>query len=318
MKKIQEYTQLIEESLSAQNFNHQPLELYEPISYILSLGGKRLRPALCLAATDLFGGNINEALQPALAIEVFHNFSLVHDDIMDEAPLRRAKPTVHKKWDANIAILSGDAMLVKAYQYVSQVSPAVLPQVLEVFSQTAIEVCEGQQYDLNFESLEDVSEEDYLNMIRLKTSVLLGCALKIGALIAKASEKDAQAIYDFGVHIGIAFQIQDDILDAFGESDKFGKLSGGDILNDKKTILMIYAQSHSSQLVKWFGSSSDADEKIKEVKEIFVNCGAKAYAEKRMHEFYDLAIANLNSIDLQSPMKQELADFAKYLILRDV
>lgn len=318
MKKIQEYTQLIEENLSAQNFNHQPLELYDPISYILSLGGKRLRPALCLAATDLFGGEVKEAIQPALAIEVFHNFSLVHDDIMDEAPLRRGKLTVHKKWDANIAILSGDAMLVKSYQYVSQVSPQVLPQVLEVFSQTAIEVCEGQQYDLNFESLEDVSEEDYLNMIRLKTSVLLGCALKIGALIANASEKDAQAIYDFGVHIGIAFQIQDDILDAFGESDKFGKLSGGDILNDKKTILMIYAQSHSSQLVNWFGNKRESDEKIKRVKEIFVDCGAKAYAEKRMHEYYDLAIANLNSIDLQSPMKQELADFAKYLILRDV
>lgn len=318
MKKIQEYTQLIEENLTAQNFNKQPQELYDPISYILSLGGKRLRPALCLAATDLFGGNVNEALQPAMAIEVFHNFSLIHDDIMDEAPLRRGKPTVHKKWDTNIAILSGDAMLVKAYQYISQVSPSILPQVLEVFSQTAIEVCEGQQYDLNFESLEDVSEDDYVKMIKLKTSVLLGCALKVGAFIAKASENDAQAIYDFGVNIGIAFQIQDDILDAFGESDKFGKLSGGDILNDKKTILMIYAQSHSSELVNWFGASSDADEKIKAVKGIFVNCGAKAYAEKRMHEFYDLAIANLNSIQLQSPMKQELADFAKYLILRDV
>lgn len=318
MKKIQEYTQLIEESLTAQNYNQPPIELYEPISYILSLGGKRLRPALCLAATDLFGGRIEDALQPALAIEVFHNFSLVHDDIMDEAPVRRGKPTVHKKWNSNIAILSGDAMLVKAYQLIAQVSPEILPQVLEVFSQTAIEVCEGQQFDLNFESLEDVSEEEYINMIRLKTSVLLGCALKIGALIAKSSAEDAQAIYDFGVHIGIAFQIQDDILDAFGESDKFGKLSGGDILNDKKTILMIYAQSHSNELNNWFGKNHHQEEKINAVKQIFVDCGAKAYAEEHMHAYYDLAIENLNSISLQTEMKQELADFAKYLILRDV
>ncbi len=318
MKKIQEYTQLIEESLTAQNFNHQPSELYEPISYILSLGGKRLRPALCLAATDLFGGEVKKAIKPALAIEIFHNFSLVHDDIMDAAPLRRGMATVHKKWDDNIAILSGDAMLVKAYQYVAQVSPEILPRVLELFSQTAIEVCEGQQYDLNFESLDDVKEEDYLKMIKLKTSVLLGCALKLGAFIANASEEDAQAIYDFGLNIGIAFQIQDDILDAFGESDKFGKLSGGDILNDKKTILMIYAQSHSHEIGKWFGDKKEAEEKIEAVKKLFVECGAKAYAEKRMHDYYDKAIINLNSISVKSEMQQELADFAKYLILRDV
>lgn len=318
MKKIQEYTHLIEESLSIQNFNHQPSELYEPISYILSLGGKRLRPALCLAATDLFGGEVKQALKAALAIEIFHNFSLVHDDIMDAAPLRRGMATVHKKWDENIAILSGDAMLVKAYQYVAEVSPEILPSVLELFSQTAIEVCEGQQYDLNFETLEDVNEDDYLKMIKLKTSVLLGCALKLGALIANASQKDAQAIYDFGLNIGIAFQIQDDILDAFGESDKFGKLSGGDILNDKKTILMIYAQSHSNEIQKWFGKNEDAEAKIEAVKELFVACGAKSYAETRMHQYYDEAILNLNSISLKSEMKQELADFAKYLILRDV
>lgn len=318
MKKIQEYTQLIEESLGAQNFNHQPSELYDPISYILSLGGKRLRPALCLAANELFGGELKEAIEPALAIEIFHNFSLVHDDIMDQAPMRRAKATVHKKWNENIAILSGDAMLVKAYQYVSKVKPEALAPVLEVFSQTAIEVCEGQQFDLNFESLDDVSEDDYINMIRLKTSVLLGCSLKIGAIIAGANPMEADSIYNFGVNIGIAFQIQDDILDAFGEKAKFGKQTGGDILNDKKTILMIFAQGHSKDLEKWFGDKQNPEEKINHVKDIFLECGAKDYAEKRMQEYYELALEQLDSIQVKSEMKKELADFAKYLILRDV
>lgn len=318
MKKIQEYTGLIGESIKEQNFISAPQELYEPIDYIMSLGGKRLRPALCLAATDLFDGDINKALLPSLAIEVFHNFSLIHDDIMDAAPLRRGMPTVHTKWDDNIAILSGDAMLVKAYQYIAQVDKEILPEVLEVFSKTAIEVCEGQQYDINFESLNEVSEEEYINMIRLKTSVLLGCSLKVGALIAGASEKDVEAIYSFGVNIGIAFQIQDDILDAFGESDKFGKQTGGDILNDKKTILMIEAQKQSKELEKWLGGEHDDLEKINAVKTIFENSGAKAYSEKRMHEFYDRAIEDLNGVNGNDSIKAELAEFAKFLILRDV
>ena len=318
MKKIQEYTQYIEQSLADQNFNQNPVELYDPIAYILSLGGKRLRPAMTLAACELFGGSKDKALMPALAIEIFHNFSLIHDDIMDAAPVRRGKPTVHKKWNDNIAILSGDAMLVKAYQYVAMVEPYILPDVLNVFSKTAIEVCEGQQYDLNFESLDKVSEDEYINMIRLKTSVLLGAALKIGALIAGASKPDLEAIYLFGVNIGIAFQIQDDILDAFGESDKFGKLSGGDILNDKKTILMIHALSKSSELNNWIGKTDKPEKKVTTVKALFENTGAKKYAEERMHQYYEDAITHLNTVDGNTNIKEALADFAKFLILRDV
>jgi geranylgeranyl diphosphate synthase type II len=318
MKKIQEYTQLIEKTIAEQSFNEAPIELYQPISYILSLGGKRLRPALTLAAAELFGSSREKALQPCLGIEVFHNFSLIHDDIMDAAPLRRGKPTVHKKWDDNIAILSGDAMLVKAYQYIAQVDKEILPEVLATFSQTAIEVCEGQQYDLNFETLESVSEEDYINMIRLKTSVLLGCALKVGALIGGASKNDVDAIYNFGVNIGIAFQIQDDILDAFGEADKFGKLVGGDILNDKKTILMIQALKSSPELVNWIGEKENAEEKIETVKRIFEETGTKAYAEKQMHRYYEQALKNLDSVKGKKDVQDELKQFAEYLILRDV
>lgn len=318
MKKIQDYTRLIEDSIAAQDFNTQPIELYQPISYILSLGGKRLRPAMCLAATELFGGELKTALTPALAIEVFHNFSLIHDDIMDKAPLRRGKPTVHQKWDDNIAILSGDAMLVKAYQYVSQVDARILPEVMSLFSQTALEVCEGQQYDLNFESLECVSEEEYIKMIGLKTSVLLACSLKLGALIAGAEAKDAEAIYSFGLNIGIAFQIQDDILDAFGDSETFGKLTGGDILNDKKTILMIQALKNAPELKNWLGNNHDDADKIKAVKDIFVKSGAKDYSEKKMYHYYEIALAALSSVNGDANMKKELASFAKYLIVRDV
>lgn len=318
MNKIQEYTQLIEKTIGEQSFDLPPIELYQPISYILSLGGKRLRPAMTLAANQLFGGDISKAIAPALAIEVFHNFSLIHDDIMDEAPLRRGKPTVHKKWNENIAILSGDTMLVKAYQYVAQVDKEILPEVLSTFSQTAIEVCEGQQFDLNFETQDIVSEDAYINMIRLKTSVLLGCALKIGAITAGASAHDASTIYDFGVHIGIAFQIQDDILDAFGESDKFGKLSGGDILNDKKTILMIHALNESEELAQWIGKNDDPEAKIKAVKEIFESSGTKAYAQQRMEEYYQMALQELESVNGKEDLKNELKTFAQYLIMRDV
>lgn len=320
MEKINGYTALLESTLNRQDFNDKPVELYEPISYILSLGGKRLRPALTLAACELFGGDANDALIPAMGIEIFHNFTLIHDDIMDKAPLRRGKKTVHEKWNSDVAILSGDAMLVKAYQYIVTVRPEILPQVIKVFNQTALEVCEGQQYDMNFETQQDVSEDDYIEMIRLKTSVLLGCALEIGALIAGASVTQSDLIYRFGESIGIAFQIQDDILDAFGDPEKFGKATGGDILNNKNTILRINATHNSSpeQLAALEANYSSDAEKVETIKGIFKDTGALEYAQTRMNEYYDEAIKHLKEANGNSEIETELATFAQWLIKRDL
>lgn len=320
MEKINGYTALLENTLNRQDFNDKPVELYEPISYILSLGGKRLRPALTLAACELFGGDANDALIPAMGIEIFHNFTLIHDDIMDKAPLRRGKKTVHEKWNSDVAILSGDAMLVKAYQYIVTVRPEILPQVVKVFNQTALEVCEGQQYDMNFETQEDVSEDDYIEMIRLKTSVLLGCALEIGALVAGASVTQSDLIYRFGESIGIAFQIQDDILDAFGDPEKFGKAVGGDILNNKNTILRLYAQHNANkeQHVALEAIYESDNEKVEAIKKVFVETGALEYAKKRMDAYYDEAIQFLKEAKGQPEIEQELATFAQWLIKRDL
>lgn len=320
MEKINGYTTLLENTLNRQDFNDKPVELYEPISYILSLGGKRLRPALTLAACELFGGDANDALIPAMGIEIFHNFTLIHDDIMDKAPLRRGKKTVHEKWNSDVAILSGDAMLVKAYQYIVTVRPEILPQVVKVFNQTALEVCEGQQYDMNFETQEDVSEDDYIEMIRLKTSVLLGCALEIGALVAGASVTQSDLIYRFGESIGIAFQIQDDILDAFGDPEKFGKAVGGDILNNKNTILRLYAQHNANkeQQVALEAIYESDNEKVEAIKKVFVETGALEYAKKRMDTYYDEAIQFLKEAKGQPEIERELATFAQWLIKRDL
>lgn len=315
MTKIPYYTQLIEEALKNLPLAEKPRELYQPISYILDLGGKRLRPALTLAACELYDGDIQKALNPALGIEVFHNFSLIHDDIMDAAPIRRGQQTVHRKWNDNIAILSGDAMLVRAYQLIAQVDNSILPQAMEVFSKTAMEVCEGQQYDLNFESQQEVSEADYIEMIRLKTSVLLGCALEIGGLVAGASTEQLKHLYDFGQNIGIAFQIQDDILDSFGETSKVGKQQGGDILKDKKTLLAIHALAKDPQLANWFGNGH-AD-KVNAVRDIFNNTGAKAYAEERMRHYYQNALSSLKLAGGNEAIQKELSGFAAFLIERE-
>ena len=241
MTTIATYQQQIEAALKDKKYGSNPKELYEPIAYIMSLGGKRLRPVLVFIATDMFDGDAAKALHPALAIELFHNFTLVHDDLMDKAPLRRNQPTVHEKWNNNIAILSGDAMMVRAYQELCLADPSMLPQLLEIFSDTAVKVCEGQQYDMNYESMTKVSIQQYIKMIELKTAVLLGGALKIGAVIGGAREEDAQRLYDFGKHIGIAFQLQDDILDVYADAAKFGKQKGGDIIANKKTYLLLKA-----------------------------------------------------------------------------
>ena len=235
IKSIAELQVILKSALKEASFVPKPAELYDPISYILSLGGKRLRPALVLMATDMYGADINAAIPQAVGIELFHNFTLMHDDIMDAAPLRRGQTTVHEKWNTNIGILSGDALFVKAYQSIVKADPKHLVALMDLFNQTALEVCEGQQYDMNFETQERVSMSEYLQMITFKTAVLLACALKSGALVADASAKDQQHLYDFGIHIGLAFQLMDDILDVYGSQADFGKQIAGDILCNKKT-----------------------------------------------------------------------------------
>jgi geranylgeranyl diphosphate synthase type II len=241
MITLKEIQNLLDKKFSSLKLDGTPPELYAPISYTVSWSGKRIRPVLLLIACDLFGGNTNIASDSAVGLELFHNFTLIHDDIMDNAPLRRGKPTVFKKWDSNIAILSGDTMFALAYKQVIRTKSPFLKKILDVFTQTAVEVCEGQQMDLNFESVDNVSIEEYLNMIRLKTAVLIGASLKIGALIAGADKKNTDIIYKFGENIGMAFQLQDDYLDAFGDEKQFGKKTGGDIIENKKTYLYLKA-----------------------------------------------------------------------------
>jgi geranylgeranyl diphosphate synthase type II len=270
---------------------------------------------MVLAGCDLFKGNLEEALLPALAIEMFHNFSLVHDDIMDDADLRRGKKTIHEKWNTNVAILAGDAMLVKSYQYLNQVNKGQLAQVLDVFSKTALQVCEGQQYDMNFES----SSSDYLEMIRLKTAVLLGAALQIGALIGQATTSQASALYQFGTNAGLAFQVQDDLLDAFGDPDKFGKKVGGDILQDKKTLLMIYARDLAPvELMALQNENLEGDVKVKAYQKFFRECGAETKAIAKREELLKNALVALASSDSKNEgVKIQLTNFAQWLSHRD-
>lgn len=323
MYTIQELQQIIDQAVKETTYPAEPKELYEPISYLMSLGGKRLRPALVLMATDLFGGDIQEALAPALAVELFHNFTLMHDDIMDKAPLRRGQPTVHAKWNEAVAILSGDVMFVKAYKMMIQVKPEILSPVLEIFNQTAVGVCEGQQIDMNFERRTEVSIPEYIKMIRLKTAVLVGGALKIGALIGNASEKDAQLLYEFGENLGIAFQLQDDILDVYGDPEKFGKQVGGDIISNKKTFLLIKALEladgeSAKSLNHWLNLSHfDAEEKVKAVRAIYDNLGIKKLSENIMLSYADKAIIAFNSINIPSDNKITLLAFADLLIKRE-
>lgn len=323
MYSIKELQQIIDKAVKEIAYPAEPKELYEPISYLMSLGGKRLRPALVLMATDLFGGAIEEAISPALAVELFHNFTLMHDDIMDKAPLRRGQATVHAKWNEAVAILSGDVMFVKAYQMMIQVKPEILSSVLAVFNETAIGVCEGQQIDMNFERRAQVNIAEYLEMIKLKTAVLLGGALKIGALIGNASEKDAQNLYDFGVNLGIAFQLQDDILDVYGDPEKFGKQVGGDIISNKKTFLLIKAlelakDKNEADLNYWLSLTSfNPEEKVKAVRNIFDNLGIRLLSENLMNDFAQKAYQALDQIHLQENQKQTLNDFAAMLIQRE-
>lgn len=318
--------ELIGKQLQELHFQTEPATLYDPIRYMLSLGGKRIRPVLLLMGTELFDGNLNDALSASIAIEVFHNFTLLHDDIMDNAPLRRTKPTVHHKWNTNIAILSGDAMFVKSCQLMMEVPNLALRDVLNVFHATALEVCEGQQLDMDFEKETSVTIESYLKMIRLKTAVLLGCSLKVGALIADATQEDAQHIYDFGVNLGLAFQLQDDVLDVYANAEKFGKQVGGDILSNKKTYLLLTALNQSSGLLKeellqWIHqpiTSDDFVSKVQAVTRIYNALGVREQAEKKMNQLYQDAFDHLAAIPVDASKKEPLRLLAESLLVREV
>lgn len=313
---------LINDELNAFTVPQSPKELYEPITYTLANGGKRMRPLLVLLGCKIFSEDVSQALKPAIGMEIFHNFTLLHDDIMDNAPLRRGKDTVHIKWDSNVAILSGDTMLIKAYEQVIQTRSEVLPDVLREFNRTATLVCEGQQLDMNFESRSDVSIEEYLGMIELKTSVLLAACLKIGAMIGGASEADAQHLYNFGRDIGIAFQLQDDILDVYGESEKVGKQRGGDILSNKKTYLLLRAKelakgADAEELTQWL-SNTDHDDahKVSAVISLYDRLGVRHIAEKRMWCYFDSGISELAKVNGNTAWKAALQTFATDLMHR--
>lgn len=322
LQEIGGYARLVDEHLKNLLPGREPVGLYEPINYTIALGGKRLRPALCMLAARTVGGDANKALHPALGIELFHNFTLLHDDIMDDAPLRRGEPTVYVKWNTNTAILSGDAMFVLAYEQLTQVDPAVMKEVFTCFNKTALEVCEGQQLDLDFEILDSVSIADYIHMITLKTAVLLAASLKIGALAGGADNDTAQHLYEFGLNLGIAFQLHDDILDVFGEPEKVGKQPGGDIIANKKTFLYLksleLADTESrEELIDWYsGPTYDVNEKVPKVKLLFEKTGVLPQAEAEKTRYYTIAIEHLNA--LQGVDTSALKDFAEALMEREL
>lgn len=322
MTHLKQYTALIDAELEKIGFPNSPERLYEPLRYFLQIGGKRIRPMLTLLSAELFGSTSEKALPQALCIEVFHNFTLIHDDIMDEAPLRRNMQTVHEKWNRDVAILSGDVLMIKAYQLLGQIDPKLLPPAFELFNKTAIEVCEGQQMDMDFEERSDVSIDEYIEMIRLKTSVLLGCALEIGAIVAEASENDRQSIYDFGQHIGIAFQIQDDILDLYADPDKFGKQVGGDVIANKKTMLHLTAVKNASseqlEVMKQLQNEHNLTMKVDRTRRLFDQLDARSICEARMQDHYEIAMKSLAKIKVDDVKKQSLIGLAAFLMNREV
>ncbi|WP_415060827.1 polyprenyl synthetase family protein [Flavobacterium sp.] len=324
MHSIAVYQEHFLAHLENQKILKEPKNLYEPIDYILRLGGKRMRPVLTLMATEVFDVDYKKALPAATAIEVFHNFSLVHDDIMDDAPLRRGKETVHEKWNLNTGILSGDAMLILAYQYFEKYEPTIFRDLAKLFSKTALEVCEGQQYDVDFETRDDVTIPEYLKMIEYKTAVLVGAAMKMGAIIAETSEENANLIYDFGLNLGIAFQLQDDYLDCFGNPETFGKQVGGDIIENKKTYLYLKAMEFAKpeereQLLHLYSiQPNDNSEKVESVKDFFNQTGASNATKKAIEDFTMKAFDTLNKMQITEDKKMVLKAFGEKLMKRDV
>lgn len=323
MQKIIELQELVNNKINNRTYSKYPEELYDPLDYIMSLGGKRMRPILVLLAHHLYSDNHEEALDAALAVETFHNFSLIHDDIMDEAPIRRGKPTVHEKWNHNTAILSGDVMLVKAYELLANYHPAILPSLIKLFNKTATEVCEGQQIDMMFEKQANVSEEEYLKMIELKTAVLLACSLEMGALIAGAPKDEAEGLYEFGRLMGIAFQLQDDYLDVYANPEKFGKQVGGDIIANKKTFLWIEAHrlANAEQLsilkhwenIKVF----KAEEKVSAITTIYNELNIPTLTQKIINDYANKAFEILASINANEQAKALLVKLSEDLLVRE-
>ena len=301
----------------------KPAELYLPVEYTLAMGGKRLRPVLLLMGFNLFSDDIKRAMPAALAIEVFHNFTLLHDDIMDKAEMRRNRPTVHKKFSENSAILSGDVMSFLSYEYLFEVNSERIQEVARLFTQTAIEVCEGQQFDMDFENRLDVTEAEYLKMIQLKTAVLLGCSLKAGALLAGAPDKTADQLYDYGLNLGLAFQLQDDLLDTFGDQKTFGKKIGGDILANKKTYLLVKAlelasEKQFSELKRWLENRDfNEEEKINSVKNSYNQIGVKQLAEDKVESYFITSAKILEEVDVPAARKQPLEMLGKNMLKRD-
>jgi geranylgeranyl diphosphate synthase type II len=319
MKSIQAYTLYLENNLKEYHFPDTPSNLYDPLNYFLSLGGKRIRPLLTLMSVEMFGGSKQDALPSSLAIEFFHNFSLIHDDIMDCAPLRRNQLTVHSKWNNNIAILSGDVLLVKAYQELQKQDVKHLGSLLGIFNRTAVEVCEGQQMDMDFENRNDVSVEEYIEMIRLKTSVLLGAALEMGAVIANADEEQQKLIYDFGQYLGIAFQIQDDILDLYGDPEKFGKQVGGDIISNKKTYLLLRAiEKQTNNEIDELLSIEKTTLKVEKAQKLIKDLGVFDDANQLKNNYHTKAMEALSKINVQDELKQALFDLSDFLFNREV
>lgn len=324
MHTISDYQGYFLDYLSRNTIQKEPKNLYEPISYILNLGGKRLRPTLVLMTSEIFGGSYQKALDAALAIEVFHNFSLIHDDIMDDAPLRRGKETVHEKWDINTGILSGDAMLINAYQLFENYSGDTFKELAKLFTKTAIEVCEGQQYDIDFETRDDVTIPEYLKMIEYKTAVLVAAAMKMGAIVANASETCKSSIYNFGRLLGLAFQLQDDYLDAFGDPATFGKQVGGDIIENKKTFLYLKAMEDADSSVKkqleglFSLNPENPSEKIQTVKGIFETTGAKEKTRLEIEKYTNKAFQVLDNLSISEDKKKVLQAFGEQLMNRSV
>jgi geranylgeranyl diphosphate synthase type II len=305
---------------STRHFPENPASLYEPGEYFLSWGGKRIRPVMCLMGNEMFGAIHADTYHVAAAIELFHNFTLIHDDIMDEAPLRRGMETVHRKYGPNTALLAGDVMLIRAYEYLNKIDGQYLQRILELFNRTAREVCEGQQLDIDFEKMTDVSLDAYINMISLKTSVLLAASLEMGAILGGASEGNCRHLYEFGKNLGIAFQIQDDYLDAFGDPEKFGKEPGGDIRQNKKTFLLLHAMEvadadQKKKLVRLM--AENADDKVQQVLSIFETCGVDRWANERKEQYLQTALQHLEDIAVVSARKKPLLELAEFLVQRE-
>ncbi|WP_321288717.1 polyprenyl synthetase family protein [uncultured Sunxiuqinia sp.] len=323
IKKLQELVvnQITEEAKKIGKTT--PINLYQPIDYTLNMGGKRLRPVMLLLACELFSGDVQNALPAAIAVEVFHNFTLLHDDIMDHAEIRRNMPAVHKKYSENVAILSGDAMSIKAYQYLLTVDHPNIQEVTRLFSKTAIEVCEGQQYDMDFESRLDVSIDEYLEMIRLKTAVLIAGSFKMGALLGNASLEDAERLYQFGINLGLAFQLQDDLLDVFADQDKFGKKIGGDIIANKKTFLLLQAlaianREQKAELQDWIDRKKfNPEEKINAIKNIYIDLKLQHISQQKSNEFYQKAMEKIDAINVHSDRKQVIIELAQMIMKRE-